>query len=248
MLVLLPPSEGKAAVATGPALDLAGLSFPELNRARTRTLTALVKLCARKRPGPALEALGLSSGQTGEVEKNAGLKDAPTMTAAELYTGVLYDALELATLPPDASAAAADAIVISSGLWGGVRLTDRIPSYRCSIGANLPPLGGLAAFWRKHLSLPADGLVLDLRSSAYAAMWTPPADRTATVRVLHERAGKRTVVSHFNKATKGRLLRDLLIAGVRPSTPAELAGALRDLKYTVEEARPGALDVIVHEL
>lgn len=248
MLVLLPPSEGKATTATGPALDLAGLSFPELTRARTRTLAALVKLCARKRPGPALDALGLSAGQVGEVEKNAGLKDAPTMTAAELYTGVLYDALDLATLPPDAATAAADTIVIASGLWGGVRLTDRIPSYRCSIGANLPPLGGLTAFWRKHLTLPVDGLVLDLRSSAYAAMWTPPADRTATVRVLHERAGKRTVVSHFNKATKGRLLRDLLVSGARPESPGELVAALRDLKYTVEEPRAGALDVIVHEL
>jgi cytoplasmic iron level regulating protein YaaA (DUF328/UPF0246 family) len=101
------------------------------------------------------------------------------------------------------------------------------------------------------------GLVLDLRSSAYAAAWKPAgtvAARTATVRVLHERVvggvAKRSVVSHFNKATKGRLLRSLLEDGSQPRTPAELADALRDLKYTVEarDGRPWALDVVVAEL
>jgi hypothetical protein len=55
------------------------------------------------------------------------------------------------------------------------------------------------------------------------------------------------VVSHFNKATKGRIVRGLLTAGGLPRTVAGLAAALRDLKYTVEEA-PGRLDVIVTEL
>ncbi len=62
-----------------------------------------------------------------------------------------------------------------------------------------------------------DGLVLDLRSSAYAAAWKPKgevAGRTATVRVLH--APTRKVVSHFNKATKGRIVRSLVSAGRCP--------------------------------
>ena len=57
-----------------------------------------------------------------------------------------------------------------------------------------------------------------------------------TVRVLSERPdGSRGVVSHFNKATKGRLVRDLLIDGSRPRTPARFAELLRDLGWTVEE-------------
>lgn len=81
------------------------------------------------------------------------------------------------------------------------------------------------------------------------------AGRTATVRVLHSQivdgVEKRSVVSHFNKATKGRLVRDLLVAGAVPATPAELVRALRDLGYTVEAeapAKPGkawSLDVVV---
>jgi hypothetical protein len=100
-----------------------------------------------------------------------------------------------------------------------------------------------------------DGLVLDLRSAAYAAAWKPKgevAGRTATVRVLH--APTRKVVSHFNKATKGRIVRSLLTEGVAPKDPAALVEALRDLGYVVEAEAPGkggtawSLDVLVEEI
>lgn len=104
------------------------------------------------------------------------------------------------------------------------------------------------------------GPVLDLRSAAYAATWTPRgelAERTVTVRVLHERevdgVPVRSVVSHFNKATKGRLVRDLLVAGARPRTAAELIGTLRELKHTVVEqatasGRVRLVDLVVTDL
>ena len=76
--------------------------------------------------------------------------------------------------------------------------------------------------------------------------------RVATVRVLHEVEGRRQVVSHFNKATKGRIVRALLEAGANPRSPARLAAALRDLGWTVEVGEPTRaatpLDVVVAEL
>jgi cytoplasmic iron level regulating protein YaaA (DUF328/UPF0246 family) len=264
VLILLPPSEGKADAGMGAPLDPTSLSLPELRPARTRVLRALGKLCGVKSKAGrqrALDTLGLSEGQLPELARNAELASAGTLPAGQLYTGVLYDALDLASLAPPAATAAAESILISSGLWGAVRLDDRIPPYRCSIGVTMPVLGGLTAYWKKALEpvltrTVGDGLVLDLRSGAYAATWMPRgevAERTAQVRVLHERSGKRTVVSHFNKATKGRIVRDLLVAGARPGSPSELAIALGDLKYTVEQSasapgRPRQLDVIVREL
>ena len=60
------------------------------------------------------------------------------------------------------------------------------------------------------------------------------------------------MVSHFNKATKGRLVRALLERGATPSTPAALADAIRDLGWKVELGDPGRhgqqLDVVVEEL
>ncbi|MDO0927958.1 peroxide stress protein YaaA [Streptomyces sp. TG1A-8] len=259
MLVLLPPSEGKANPGEGAPLELGSLSLPGLTGAREAVLGELVELCSGDEE-KAREVLGLSGGLRGEVAKNAGLRTAGARPAGEIYTGVLYDALGLASLDAAAKGRAARSLLVFSGLWGAVRVTDRIPSYRCSMGVRLPGLGALAGHWRAPMArvLPeaaGDGLVLDLRSSAYAAAWKPTgevAGRTATVRVLH--APTRKVVSHFNKATKGRIVRSLLTAGTVPEDPTGLVEALRDLGYAVEAEAPGragrpwSLDVLVEEV
>ncbi|MFD7390641.1 peroxide stress protein YaaA [Streptomyces sp. NPDC059852] len=259
MLVLLPPSEGKAASGRGAPLKPESLALPGLAGAREAVLTELVDLCAGDED-KARDVLGLSEGLRGEVAKNADLRTAGARPAGEIYTGVLYDALGLATLDAAAKRRAARSLLVFSGLWGAVRVTDRIPSYRCSMGVKLPGLGALAGHWRAPMAevLPeaaGNGLVLDLRSAAYAAAWKPKgevAGRTATVRVLH--APTRKVVSHFNKATKGRIVRSLLTEGAAPKDPAELVGALRDLGYEVEAeapagaGKPWALDVLVDEV
>lgn len=261
MLILLPPSEGKADTGSGKPLDLARLSLPALHPARERAVDALVELCTGD-ADTAAAVLGLSPGLRGEITRNTQLRTAKALPAGSLYTGVLYDNLALSDLPAAARTRARRTLLIFSGLWGALRIDDRVPPYRCAMGVRLPGVGLLSTHWRDAMAqaLPeaaGAGLVLDLRSSMYTPAWTPRGDvaaRTATMRVLHERDGKRTVVSHFNKATKGRLVRDLLLDGGTPRTPAELATALRDLKHTVEEqppakpGRPWQLDVIVTEL
>jgi cytoplasmic iron level regulating protein YaaA (DUF328/UPF0246 family) len=246
VLILLPPSEGKAAAPRrGAPLDLDRLALPELSEARTAVLDDLVKLSDD--PPLALATLGLTPGLAAEAARNAHLRTAPALAAAALYTGVLYDALDLASLRGPVLTRARASLLIFSGLWGVLRPADRVPPYRCSIGVRLPTAGVLAAHWRAALppvldAHAGDRLVLDLRSSAYASMWAPR--NAVTVRVLH--GGK--VVSHFNKATKGRLVRALLLAGARPRTPAALAAALRDLGYTVAARTPHELDITVDAL
>ena len=259
MLILLPPSEGKSAPTRGRALDLGSLWLPDLTRARERVLDALVTLC-RDQPGRAEGVLGLSAGQRDLVGRNAGLHEAPTARADRVYTGVLYDALDAGSLSTAARRRAASRVAVTSSLFGLVRLGDRIPAYRLSGDATLPGLGPVAGTWRDALDpvVPAAlgrGLLVDLRSGTYAAFWRPPADlagRVATVRVLHEVAGRRQVVSHFNKATKGRIVRALLEDGADPRTPAELADALGALGWKVEVGEPtrkgSQLDVVVDEL
>ncbi|GAA4937348.1 peroxide stress protein YaaA [Actinoplanes utahensis] len=265
MLILLPPSEGKTPAVTGEPVDPASLWLPQLAGARERVLKRLVAMCARSSErsiADSLAVLGLSAGQRGEIARNAALPGAPAAPAAQIYTGVLYEALDPATLDGPARDWLDRSAVVFSGLWGVVRLGDRIPAYRCSVGVTLPaPVGGLTAYWKKGLRSALDEAtagtpVLDLRSGAYAAMWAPGAD-AAALRVLHERIvggeAKRSVVSHFNKATKGRLVRALAVENAAPDSVDELVTALRDLKFTVEErpvpaGRPRQLDVVVTEL
>src|SRR3954452_10735770 len=98
-----------------------------------------------------LATLGLTAGQCAEITRNAALPEAPAGPAAGVYTGVLYGALDPATLAPDARAWLDRRAVVFSGLWGVLRLSDRIPAYRCAVGVSLPSVGGLAAYWRTAL-------------------------------------------------------------------------------------------------
>jgi uncharacterized protein len=235
VLVLLPPSEGKTAPADGPPVDLESLSFPALTKPRERLLNALVRT-SRGREATALKALGLSKGQASELALNAALRTAPAAPAAEVYTGVLFERLRLAELPPEARSR----VLIGSALWGVVGADDRIPAYRLSIGARLPRTPGLAAYWRPALAkaLPDEGLVVDLRSGGYAAAWTPRAAERVTVRAFTPDG---QVISHMVKAVRGDIAR--LLLQTPAASAAEVAEIVRAAGY---EARldGGALDVV----
>ncbi|TXL62734.1 YaaA family protein [Aeromicrobium terrae] len=254
MLILLPPSEGKTSPATGEPLRLDALDLPALNPTRERVLRSLVAVC-QGNATRAMKRLGLGPTQADAVERNAALLEQPAARADEVYTGVLFEAWDPSTLSRAVRRRADETVAIASALFGLVRPSDAIPAYRLSGTVTLPRLGPVAGLWRPKLGPVLDGLVghgllVDLRSGTYVNLHKPAgalAERTATVRVLHERDGKRSVVSHFNKATKGRVVRALLEQDVRARSIDELREALGDLGWTVE--RDGRrLDVVVSEL
>jgi uncharacterized protein len=180
VLILLPPSEGNATPRRGKPLDLEGLSFPSLTPAREKALAALVELCGTD-PELAARALGLGSTQIYEVRRNHHLPASPTARADSIYTGVLFESLDLTSLDPAARRRSSRSLAITSSLFGLVRPGDRIPSYRLAGGVNLPGLGVVSAHWRGVLDpvmheAAGAGLVVDLRSSTYAAFWRPGPD------------------------------------------------------------------------
>jgi uncharacterized protein len=260
VLILLPPSEGKTAPARGRRLSLHALGFPELNQVRADILDALIDVCE----GPTTAAskiLGITSGQADLVELNSHLRTSPCAPAGEVYTGVLYDALDWTTLTATARKRAGERVAIASALFGLVRPTDPIPAYRLSADTALPGLPGTGRLRSRWNSVLPDaiataaprGVIWDLRSAAYVALGPVPADlaeRTAVTRVLQVKGTKRVVVSHHNKATKGRLTRALL-SGAAPKSVPDLAGLLGAAGYRVElqpgknETSPWNLDVIV---
>jgi hypothetical protein len=227
-------------------------------------LDALRSLCAAEDDAVAARVLGLGPTQVDQVGLDARVLESPAARADHVYTGVLYEALDVASLSTAARRRATSWLAITSGLFGLVRPSDRIPAYRLSGDVSLPGLGPVSTYWSTRLD-PAvreaagRGLVVDLRSSTYASFWRPGPDlvaQTVALRVLHEVDGRRTVVSHFNKATKGRIVRALLedpgpAPGV-PSTPSGFADHLRSLGWKVEDGRPGRtgtrFDVVVSDL
>ena len=254
MLILLPPSEGKTRPDAGAALDLESLSFGSLTATRALLLRTLIKVC-NGNPKRAMQTLGLGPTQSEAIEINARLADEPTARADAIYTGVLFSALSLATLDDASRTRADESLAITSALFGLIRPNDLIPAYRLSGNVSLPRLGTVAGRWRAPLprvmrDIAGDGLLIDLRSGTYTALGKPPADlasRTVTMRVLHEHQGTRKIVSHFNKATKGRIVRGLLESVADPATVDDLHDVLSALGWQVE--RDGQrLDVVVAEI
>lgn len=217
--ILLPPSKAKSPGGErGPWADEPH-RHPELDGARHLVLAALGD-ALRSGAGP--ELLGVN----GAALERATAADlaadtAPTRAAALRYTGVLYQTLDVDTLPGAARRRLGGRVRIFSGLWGVVSATDPIPDYRLDMSATLPGLGSLTAFWREHLTTALDAasagrVVWDLRPNEHLGAWTPPPERTRiVVRFLDEvsRGGERRLVtvSHWNKLLKGALVRHLLI-------------------------------------
>ena len=245
MLLLLPPSEGKARGGTGRPLDLDGLSFPALTATRRRLVDVLQDL-ARTRPDVLRTALDLSPAQQAEVDADAALTTSRTLPALRRYTGVVYDALDAESLTGGARRRATTSLVVVSALFGLVRPGDRLPAYRLSGTTRLPGIGGLPALWRPVLEpelAQISGLVVDLRSGPYAALARVAG--AVEVRVLRETDGVRAVVSHDNKHTKGLLARALCEHGAR--SVRDVAEAGRTVADDVEVTGRG-VDLVLHGL
>ena len=101
--------------------------------------------------------------------------------------------------------------------------------------------GRLAALWREPLGqvLPDEvgrGLIVDARSAAYAAAWTPTgalAERWVHIRVPG--------VSHLAKHTRGLVARAACESASDPRHPAGLATILTDAGFRVELGSPAKL-------
>ena len=215
-LILLPPSEGKAAAGTGPPWSPGSMSLA-LDPQREETLAALA--AAMRAPEAARSTLLGVRGKAlaAATAANRGARTAPTLPAIERYTGVLYEALDRASLPAAQRKRLDSSVLIFSGLWGAVAPGDPIPDYKLKMGAALPRLGKLSTWWRGDLSAAvaaraAGRTVWNLLPAEHAAAWDAPAGLTQIiVRFLEPRPdGSLSAVSHWNKHLKGALVRYLL--------------------------------------
>lgn len=245
MLILLPPSESKTGRTRGRAVAHERLSFPELTRTRQAVAEALADVSARP---DAAAALGVSANLTEEIARNLVLHTAPSLAASRVYSGVLYDALDYATLDPAAKRRANRWIVVVSALYGAVRPPDAIAPYRLSMAVNLPGVGPLATAWKPALSsvlheAAGRGVVVDCRSSTYAVAWAPQGDLAARwVQV------KVPGATHMAKHTRGLVARRLCEVGADPRRVESLPALLADrfdvrLLEPAGRGRPWTLEV-----
>lgn len=250
MLILLPPSESKTGRARGRPAELGRLSFPELTSTRADVAAALAQASTHA-DAPAL--LGVSANLLADIAHNTRLSSAPAVPVADLYTGVLYAALDLPSMDSATRRRANRWLVVVSALFGALRPADKVPPYRLSMGVNLGELGPLSSVWRAPLAtvLPmaaGRGVIVDCRSSTYAAAWVPQGDlaaRWVQIRVPGD--------THMAKRTRGLVARHLCESGVDARTARALQDVVADrfettLSKPVRPGRPWVLDTTVHQV
>lgn len=112
--------------------------------------------------------------------------------------------------------------LVFSALFGPVRLTDLITPHRLSGSVKLPGQGSVASIWSKALKelltqQLSGHVVVDLRSAEYGAMYRQTRGSDCLllnigVAKVNPATGKRSVVSHWAKHTRGLLAGALLRA------------------------------------
>jgi uncharacterized protein len=213
LLILLPPSEGKAPGGRAPGWRPGSGRF---GRQLAAQRLAVAEALAAAGGGHA-KLLGVNGEHLVRAQAaNAQLLGAPTLPAHQRFTGVVWDHIGIDTLAPAARQRASDSVVVVSALGGLSSFDDPLPDFRLKLSVSLPPLGRLSAHWRDRLSevlaATAKGrLVVDLLPGEHAAAVELTGDGYDLVGVdLVDGAGRR--VGHTAKAAKGRLVRALVQA------------------------------------
>jgi uncharacterized protein len=217
MLVLLPPSEGKARPEEGEPADLDSLVFARELGARREAL---------------IDAF------------DPGLRDEPAAPAAAVYSGVLYGRLDLPKLSAKARRRVLIASALWGFVRPDDRIPYyRFPPKMRLKGFEAPNAYWRPAL---AATLPdAEGdLVVDMRSGAYVPAWKPKQATLLAVRAFTETGGQRKVVSHMAKAVRGDVARALL-AAKKPPADSESAAAIAEAAGFTVELSDGNLDVIV---
>lgn len=243
--ILLPPSEAKSPGGTGAPLAELGLglgnSTAQLAATRRTVIDAVARLCA-DRPTRAADLLRLPPAVADAARAaNVGVLQAPTMPALDRFTGVLFEAFAPGSLPPAARARAEESVVVFDGAFGVLRGGEPVPDHRVPAAAMLPGLGGVAALWRPALAaeLPArfaGHVVLDLRSTDYAALWRPRHGdglEVVVVRILTvQPSGADAVASVPSKVGKGVLARALCRTRRNIRTARDVVAVARGAGFT----------------
>ena len=213
-VILLPPSEGKAEGGSACAKWSPGAGvFGEALGTRRRTVAeALTKVGGG---GPTL--LGVSGKHLERARRaNRSLVGAPTLPAAERYTGVVWDHLDIIGMAPAQRDRALQRIIVPSGLLGVSVASDPVPDYRLKMGARFAPFGGtMAKWWRDAVSDAINSyakgcVVIDLLPTEHRASYVPDRNAITAHAVVDLVTPQGKAGGHDAKAAKGLLARHLL--------------------------------------
>jgi len=211
MKILLAPSETKKSGGKD-SFNPTTLLFEALRPNRIKLLHAYTNV--------------LQKGDMAELSKMFGLKKEAdilshkkdiihelTMKAIERYTGVAFDYLGYDKLDQTVQSYIDSHVILFSNLFGPILASDLIPEYKLKQGEAVGDIKTEKFYHEHSANLMEEYLkedeILDLRAGFYDKFYKP-AKAYTTLKFIKE--GK--VVSHWAKAYRGIVLREMAKAGI----------------------------------
>ena len=248
MLFLIPPSETKRIGGTLPCLDQIALPFNQLSSARESVISAVMKVSKQKN---AAKLLKVPKSQLALIDENTRLLSAQTIPAIERYIGTLYDAIAVESLTEKQRARAGEQVLIQSALFGLVSANAPIPNYRFSATISLPKLDLKKTWAQAHQTvfarLAPNAPIIDLRSKSYADLAPVPEHIPHFwVEVVTRVNGSETrALNHFNKKSKGELIRAVLQSEARVESIDQLKTVAKIIGFELVEISDRFMQLVV---
>ena len=211
MKILLAPSETKKSGGEF-SFDPSALLFETLRADRIKLLHAYTNVLQKDDMTVLSKMFGIKK-ETEITKYKKDIIHELTMKAIERYTGVAFDYLDYETLDASAQSYVDSHVILFSNLFGPIRASDLIPEYKLKQGEAVGDIK-VEKFYNEHSAALmeaylADEEILDLRAGFYDKFYKPTKNYT-TLKFIKD--GK--VVSHWAKAYRGIVLREIAKAGV----------------------------------
>ena len=213
MKILFSPSEAKTAVSSNKFIDRGDFIFPNLYEKRCEILKIYDDFLQKATVEKISKLFGVKN-LTDEPSLRGSLFKKGAIKAVLRYDGVAYKHLDYRSLDSAAHGFIDKNTLIFSNLFGPVLAADALPEYKLKQGERIDGLN-LEEFYRQNFSGEIDGWlgdddILDLRAEFYEKFYRIQKP-FATFKFLKN--GK--VVSHYTKAYRGIVLRQVAQNGVK---------------------------------
>lgn len=244
--LLLPPSEGKRSGGTTP-WDPGDDALGVARRTAARELRAFVRRSSVAQRSK-LFGVGGEHLERASAAAMSGCVGQPTLPAAQRYSGVVWDHLDLASVPANARRHATRHIVVVSALAGFVAAGEPLPDYRLKMSARLGQLGNLATWWSPTLAVIgkerfARHTVVDLLPNEHRSAFDPAGIAKRTVLVQFVARSGAHAAGHAAKAAKGLLARSLTTAP--KIDPVEVCAEFEGAGFAFVDVTPSDFGVTV---
>lgn len=211
MKILLAPSETKRPGGAA-SFNLSTLLFESLLPHRTKLLHTYINVLQKGDMQILSKMFGLKK-ESDILHHKKDIIHELTMKAIERYTGVAFDYLGYDKLDAHTQHYIDSHVILFSNLFGPIRASDLIPEYKLKQGEVVGDIK-TEKFYHEHSAALmeaylGDDEILDLRAGFYDKFYKPHKNYT-TLKFIKD--GK--VVSHWAKAYRGIVLREIAKAGV----------------------------------